>query len=158
MISILLKLIFWQTSIHSQSLVKNFYIDRTRIKSLLKRLKNIGTASEKLYRNTLKHALRQEISNRQKWQRNKRPLDILVAYSNSDDNAFKLLFIHLIWFVKVASVYYKTSFLISLTTTVHLPYKLPRQWMSNTLRTIGLDVLKIHMFMAIPLLILRRQL
>ena len=113
-------------------------------------------ASEKLYRNTLKHALRQEINNRQKWQRNKRPLDILVAYSNSDDNAFKLLFIHLIWFVKVASVYCKTS--ISLTTTVHLPYKLPRQWMSNTLRTIGLDVLKIHMFMAIPLLILRRQL
>ena len=46
-------------------------------------------ASEKLYRNTLKHALRQEISNRQKWQRNKRPLDILVAYSNTDDNALK---------------------------------------------------------------------
>ena len=76
----------------------------------------MGTASEKLYWNTFKHALRQEISNRQKWQRNKRPLDILVAYSNSDDNAFKLLFIHLIWFVKVTSVYCKTSFLISLTT------------------------------------------
>ena len=81
-----------------------------------------------------------------------------VDYSNTDDNAFKLLFIHLIWFVKVASVYCKTSFLISLTTTVHLPYKLPRQWMSNTLRTIGVDVLKIHMFIAITLLILRRQL
>ena len=46
-------------------------------------------ASEKLYRNTSKHALRQEISNRQKWQRNKRPLDILVAYSNTDGNALK---------------------------------------------------------------------
>ena len=46
-------------------------------------------ASEKLYRNTLKHALRQDISNRQKWQRNKRPLDILVAYSNTDDKALK---------------------------------------------------------------------
>ena len=32
----------------------NFYSDRTRIKSLLKRLKNIGMASKKLYRNTLK--------------------------------------------------------------------------------------------------------
>ena len=63
---ILIKPTFWQTSIYSQSLVKKNYIDRTRIKSLLKRLKNIGTASEKLYRKALKHALRQEISNRQK--------------------------------------------------------------------------------------------
>ena len=51
-ISILLKSTFRQISIYSQSLVK-FYSDQTRIKSLLKRLKNIGMASEKLYRNTL---------------------------------------------------------------------------------------------------------
>ena len=31
----------------------NFYIDRTRKKTLLRRLKSIGMASEKLYRNTL---------------------------------------------------------------------------------------------------------
>ena len=65
----------------------------------MKCLKNIGMASEKLYRNPLKHALRQEISNPRKLQRNKQPLDISLAYSYADDNAFKLPFIHL---VKVA--------------------------------------------------------
>ena len=42
-----------------QSIVNHwwkFYSDQTRIKSLLKRLKNIGIASEKLYRNALKAA------------------------------------------------------------------------------------------------------
>ena len=54
MISILLKTAFWQISIHSQSWWK-FYSDGTKIKSSpLKRLKNIGMVSEKLYRNTLK--------------------------------------------------------------------------------------------------------
>ena len=43
---------FSQISIHSQLLWK-FYSNRTRKKTLLRRLKNIGTASEKLYRNTL---------------------------------------------------------------------------------------------------------
>ena len=52
-ISILLKTA--QISINSQLLVKLFFFffDRTRKKTLLRRLKNIGMASEKLYRNTL---------------------------------------------------------------------------------------------------------
>ena len=52
-ISIFVKTTFSQISIHSQLLVK-FYSDRTRKKPLLRRLKNIGMASEKLHRNTLK--------------------------------------------------------------------------------------------------------
>ena len=52
-ILILLQPTFWKISIYSQLLVK-IYSDQTRIKSLLKWLKNIGMASEKLlYRNTL---------------------------------------------------------------------------------------------------------
>ena len=46
-----------QTSIHRQSLVK-FCTDGTRTKSLLRRLKNIGMVSEKLYQNTLSARLR----------------------------------------------------------------------------------------------------
>ena len=50
--SLLLKTAFWQTSIHSQYWW-NVCSDRARTKSLLRRLKNIGMVSEKLYRNTL---------------------------------------------------------------------------------------------------------
>ena len=53
-IFILLKTTFSQISIHSQLLVE-FYGDRTTKKTLLRRLKNIDMASEKLYRNTLTH-------------------------------------------------------------------------------------------------------
>ena len=51
-ISILLKPAFWQISIYSQSPVK-ILSQSDKEKSLLKRLKNTGMASEKLYRNTL---------------------------------------------------------------------------------------------------------
>ena len=51
-ISILLKTTFSQISITIASYWWKFYSDRTRTKPLLRRLKNIGMAYEKLYRNT----------------------------------------------------------------------------------------------------------
>ena len=51
-ISILLKTTFSQILIHSQLLVKIFWRSHKE-KTLLRRLKNSGMASEKLYRNTL---------------------------------------------------------------------------------------------------------
>jgi len=52
-ISILLKTTFSQISIQGQLLVKISYRSNKE-KTLLRRLKNVGMASEKLYRNTLK--------------------------------------------------------------------------------------------------------
>ena len=59
-ILISLKAAFWQISILANHWWK-FYSNRTRIKSLLRGLTNIGTVSKKLYRNTLIHWICLEI-------------------------------------------------------------------------------------------------
>ena len=79
MISILLKTAFWQTSIHSQSLVK-ILMRSAKHKLLLSRLKNIAMVSEKLYRNILRpstkngwpsfclQAIRSQLKCQNKWK------------------------------------------------------------------------------------------